>query len=720
MLMNALAIISLIPAATPTLAQTADLSNWPPRDYLVRSLAAGIEPILDSQDLQTGRFGTQPWICTDQNVLYPLAVAWATEHPENPWYHDARLLEAIGRGGEALVDDQDEKGMWIFRKKDNSTWGQIHMPWTYSRWIRAYELVREALPQAAREKWEQGLLLGFQGIAGYATGGVHNIPTHHAMALYIAGVCFDNADWRDAARRFMAKVVDKQDPAGFWSENFGPVVSYNTVYVEALGIYYTYSKDRAVLPALERASLFHANALWPDGSAVACIDERVVYHAGVAVPNVGFTWSPEGRGYVVKQMQEWSRGGERLLGAEQAAHMLQYAGTGEVKMPAAAGDKGRFVLGNDEALFQRDKPWAWAYSAYACRPPQNRWIQDRQNHVDVFHDVLGLVVGGGNTKLQPYWSTFTVGDPSLLRHTPGDENPNFTPEIALQWTADAGSLQAGEEGTALQLRYKDLYCSVEARPREDGSLALIYRAPADSGVEAHVPLMYRGSRVTLGTGEKLRLTDADVRVPPEKTGGSLLWREMMVSLPDGASLVWPARQHNPYTKDGQASLSAAKLTILLPFEEGVQEQEVVISHLPAPPFDGLAFEARDIPFTSETGTRTKRLDDLGSQFLGATKAGDSITFTLPQVKAGKYELLGEFVLAYVYGIVQVSLDGQPVGEPFDAYCEGVDDEGERVSLGVVDLSEGEHRVKVEVVGKSEQAEQHFISVKRWLLRPVAG
>ena len=159
---------------------------------------------------------------------------------------------------------------------------------------------------------------------------------------------------------------------------------------------------------------------------------------------------------------------------------------------------------------------------------------------------------------------------------------------------------------------------------------------------------------------------------------------------------------------------------MLPFEEGVQEQEVVISHRPTPPFDGLAFEAREIPFTSETGTRTKRLDDLGSQFLGATKAKDSITFTLPEVKAGKYELFGEFVLAYVYGVVQVSLDGQPVGEPFDAYCEGVDDEGERVSLGVVDLSEGEHRVKVELVGKNEKAEQFFISVKRWLLRPVAG
>ena len=71
---------------------------------------------------------------------------------------------SIGKGGEALVDDQDKDGKWLFKKKDNSTWGMIYMPWTYSRWIRAYVLVKDALPKAQRAKWEKGLLLGFTGI----------------------------------------------------------------------------------------------------------------------------------------------------------------------------------------------------------------------------------------------------------------------------------------------------------------------------------------------------------------------------------------------------------------------------------------------------------------------------------------------------------------------------------------------------------------------------
>ena len=64
------------------------------------------------------------------------------------------------------------------------------------------------------------------------------------MALYIAGECFENADWRERARQLMAKAVERQDPAGFWSEHSGPVIGYNLVYVEALGIYYAHSQTR--------------------------------------------------------------------------------------------------------------------------------------------------------------------------------------------------------------------------------------------------------------------------------------------------------------------------------------------------------------------------------------------------------------------------------------------------------------------------------------------
>src|SRR5690606_4758759 len=67
---------------------------------------AQIPGILATQDPATGRFGTQPFIVTDQNVLWPLAVAWATpptpQRP-NPYHHSEELLAAIMAGGDALI-----------------------------------------------------------------------------------------------------------------------------------------------------------------------------------------------------------------------------------------------------------------------------------------------------------------------------------------------------------------------------------------------------------------------------------------------------------------------------------------------------------------------------------------------------------------------------------------------------------------------------------------
>lgn len=692
-------------------------ASWPPHAYLLGSLLGEIPQLLDAYNSETGKFGDEPWICRDQNRIFPLAAAWALEDARNPYYQDPDLLAVIARGGEVLVDEMDAEGMWTFRKKDHSTWGQIHMPWTYSRWIRAYRLVRDALPETSRKRWEEGLLLGFSGIRKYMDGNVHNIPAHHAMALYIAGECFDNEDWRQAAAAFMGRVMAAQDPAGYWSEHYGPVVGYNMVYVDALGVYYHFSRNPAVLDALSRSARFHSAVLWPDGSSVSCVDERMIYSASVSVGSVGFTWVPEGRGYLLKQMALHSGEAGRAVSADLAASMLLYGGAGDSIAPAADRDEGSVSIGDDDAVVVRRKPWQWAMSGYACPPVTSRWIQDRQNLVDVYHDTLGLVAGGGNTKLQPYWSTFVVGDPELLKHTPCDENPEFTPDIALRWTPDAASLDREGPASTLRLTYGDVACAVTVQPAEDGAIELRYSASAGAGVQAHLPLLRRASHLRTADGRSVPLGEEDWVLTAEEVGGRVEFGGLAIALPPGTALRWPARQHNPYAKDGAAPLGNAKLVLSMPFVD-TDTFRVVLSHAPVPPFDGLVFEARDLDHTHSEGTYTKRLDDLGSQFIGATKPGDRLAFALPEVSPGRYALLGEFVRAHSYGIVRVLLDSAPVGDIFDGYCEGVDAEGAQVSFGEVELGSGRHELAVEVVGKNDRATAMAFSVKRWLLRPI--
>jgi hypothetical protein len=551
-------------------------SEWHYKDTFWAELARAVPQILRSQDAKTGRFGSGIWIVTDQNVLFPLAVAWGVEHPKNPYYHRDDLLRAILAGGDALIEDQDERGMWEFRKKDGSTWGKIYMPWTYSRWIRAFGLIRDAMPPDRRARWERALTLGYEGIAKTALSRIHNIPTHHAMGLYRASQILNRPEWCEQAKAFMAKVCAAQNPGGYWTEHQGPVVIYNFVYSDAMGAYYAMSGDATVLPALERAAQFHAAFTYPDGSAVETVDERNPYHADVRLGTVGFTFSPSGRGFGSQQWQRLKTANERL-DADTAAAFILYGQEGSAAPTPGEQERFQFVLGNNEAVVHRQRPWFVCLSAFHSPVEENRWIQDRQNFVSVFHDRVGLIVGGGNTKLQPLWSAFTVGDTALLSHRPGDTAPKFTPPPGL-WHVPT-NVQLNLEQLSLALTYGPAQCRVKADTSDPHRAALTYEMTTNTGqpVEAHVTLLPRlGGAWKTASGKQGTLDKQPLRLAPGEAGAWFEHNGWRISVPPTASVVWHALPHNPYRKDGHATPEEGRIVLVLPFSAQAQRFIVTV------------------------------------------------------------------------------------------------------------------------------------------------
>lgn len=577
----ALLILGTLFVLAMTIAE-GEWDSWPPRDYFLQRLVAGIPEIMDSFHPKTGRFGTEPWICNDQNVLFPLAAAWSSNDGDNPYYHDDEILNAIARGGEALVEAQDENGAWVFRKKDGSTWGQVMQPWTYSRWIRAYYLAGDALPEKSREIWEEGFMRGYSTLRKESDNPhVHNMAGHNQMGLYIAGICFDNDDWKQAATGYLRRLADAQQMPGYWSEHYGPVVSYNRTYIDLLGVYYSFSHDDEILCALERAADFHRKILFPDGSYTAAIDERNPYRDSVEIGNVGFSWTPHGRGYLLKQLKRHLQTDAPEPDADYAAHMLLHSGEGEIEPLPDAPDSDTRYIQTVSAVIKRHRPWQWVFSGYACEPALRRWVQDRQNLVDIYHDDLGLVAGGGNTKLQPFWSTFTVGDTSLLKHWEGDTDPDFNPDIELQWTPKVAIIKDYQRRTKLSMKYGDTAgqtghgnYTVIAEANVDGTLSLIYRAPAGEGAEAHLPLLQRGDTIETADGRQVKLDNTEIRI--EDLGGSFIYEGLMVEVPKGAYIMWPAIPHDPYKKDGSAGLDRARPVICMPFDDA-EEYRLTLS-----------------------------------------------------------------------------------------------------------------------------------------------
>jgi len=89
-------------------------------------------------------------------------------------------------------------------------------------------------------------------------------------------------------------------------------------------------------------------------------------------------------------------------------------------------------------------------------------------------------------------------------------------------------------------------------------------------------------------------------------------------------------------------------------------------------------------------------------------AGDSVTVAFEAPKAGAYDLSAVFTRAGDYGIHELSLDGQRLGEPFDAYNPALGTQ--RAEYGQVELSGGRHTLTFTVTGKNASSGGFFAGV----------
>ncbi len=382
------------------------------------------------------------------------------------------------------------------------------------------------------------------------------------MGLYFAGRLLNEPAWSKQAAEFLHRVVAQQHADGYWSEHVGPVVLYNTVYCDALGVYLAASGDETVLAALRKAATFHAHFTYPDGTLVETIDERNPYHDEIWLPSAGFTMSPEGRTYTARLLRLY----KKPLPADAAALLLFYGkeGPGLVRDPMESNFD--FVLGKGDAAVRRRGPWFLAASALTAPLSTVRWIQDRQNFFSVYHDRTGLIFGGGNTKLQPRWSTFTIGDLNLLRHRAGDENPNFVPGAGLVHIPKSARLLVGKS-FGVELDYGGKRGTVRLKTSGKDRLEITYSG--DTAMMAHLQLLPRmGKELVSASGKRKVLDETPLSWTAAEAGEWIELAGVRVRIPKDATIVWPVLPHDPYKKDGRAEASQGRIVIDMPLATG--------------------------------------------------------------------------------------------------------------------------------------------------------
>jgi hypothetical protein len=298
--------------------------------------------------------------------------------------------------------------------------------------------------------------------------------------------------------------------------------------------------------------------------------------------NVGFSFTPEGRGYLLRQSKhpgKWS-----VKTDDAAAHLL-YGETGVAKPTAADRDENLTVLGNNEALVLRKKPWFICLSAFTCAPSTSRWIQDRQNFMSIYHDRAGLIIGGGNTKLQPLWSNFTIGNTSLLKHQPGDEKPDFIAKRGLLHMPSKAQLRAEQPAPGLDLTYGTEQCRLTAQPLDDTHLKLICESTVNTTlpVEGHIVFLpHVKASLSTAAGKSTTLGEPEIEWSARDMGDWFECHGVRVSVPPGSKLRWPTRAHNPYKKDGRSTLEEARLVLCVPFTKETARHEITLEVLNSP------------------------------------------------------------------------------------------------------------------------------------------
>ncbi|MFO0981601.1 MAG: glycoside hydrolase family 172 protein [Planctomycetota bacterium] len=129
-----------------------------------------------------------------------------------------------------------------------------------------------------------------------------------------------------------------------------------------------------------------------------------------------------------------------------------------------------------------------------------------------------------------------------------------------------------------------------------------------------------------------------------------------------------------------------------------------------------ALEGEKLKVLRTTGGKTQAQDmnGFGDAWSGAehlwwtqAQPGDRLELALPVVEAGRYRIVAQLTRARDYGIVQVSLDGKPLGAPLDLYHDGVIPTGE-LELGQLELAAEQHTLAIEVTGANAAAEKAYM------------
>jgi len=193
----------------------------------------------------------------------------------------------------------------------------------------------------------------------------------------------------------------------------------------------------------------------------------------------------------------------------------------------------------------------------------SQFYHDRQGHLSIFHERLGLIITGANSKHQPELATFSEKLLGRIFYMP------FSSRLSMADVQDRLSL-------AYNTFFADLLVS-QATDRELKFRFVITgkdEPPTDAQLTLQLCLK-TGEVLETATGKRLVLNAERIELEPGEVGEWVRHHGWTLKTDSRARLIWPVFPHNPYTNSPETRLDHAVGALSIPLVLKQQlEQEI--------------------------------------------------------------------------------------------------------------------------------------------------
>jgi hypothetical protein len=531
----------LVCAAFAPTSFAADL----PGDYF-KLLLAPVKDLEGRADLQN-----------NPGAMLAATVLYTKQHPANPSFGDKKKLELALKLGDlaaqASAEDKNEN-------KQDYEW-EIHF------WLDTYRLLENDLGPERRARWRAEIEKVVRWFAREVAGRLDfpryqgpyiRTSTNHlalfASTVYLAGRVLPKPEWESLGAKALHRLADEEQTVdGYWGEHTdnGPATGYNYLTMTCVALYWEHSRDPAAQLALRRATDFHKNFTWPDGTPVETINGRNRHWDVSAWGHFGFSHWPDGRRYAAFLAGFFT--GRRLGGRDlgRLAQSALYYHEGAIVPIPQDLPRSAYQM-KVPAGIRKTGPWTVCLSGLVDRPIDSQFTLDRQGHLSIYHEKLGLIVTGANSKRQPELAT-------LL-----DRSRGRIVTIPL-----SSRLRMSKERDRLGLGYETFFAEAEVPTPSENRLSFRFTVTETApnrlqDAQLNLQLCLKAGAVLETAKSRIVLDEKRVELEPDQIGGWITHRGWTLHVDPTARLVWPILPFNPYRNAPETSLSYAVGVLSVP------------------------------------------------------------------------------------------------------------------------------------------------------------